>query len=151
MFRDIFTVTLDSKGRLSVPVKIRKKLEELEVQQLIITADIDENLLLYTLDEWEKAEAKLVKLSSINEYTRGIKRIFLGNSSELEIDSTGRLLIPPALRKRVGLSKKVMLVGMGNKFEIWAEDTWEKVTKRDAECLLNQGFDLSDELGKLSL
>ncbi len=151
MFRGFYTISLDSKGRLSVPAKVRELFNKEEDKQFILTLDVEMNLLLYTLDEWEKAEAKLIKLPSINKKARTLKRRFLSHSTEVELDSTGRLLIPSSLRSKAGINKKVVFIGMGNKFEIWGEERWDEITEQDTQDLLSDDFDLGEELESLSL
>ena len=100
--------------------------------------------------EWEDIERKLVKLPSLNKQASRIKRILLGHASEVDLDSHGRILLPPALRDLVKLEKKVILLGQGNKFEVWDEQTWNE--RRD-QMLDETGMDegLSGDLESLSL
>jgi len=103
MFRGIYHISLDTKGRLSVPAKVRAQFEEESDGVLILTAELENQLLLYTLPEWQKVEEKLVKLPSFDPQIRRLKRLYMGNAAECELDSTGRILIPPPLRQRPGL------------------------------------------------
>ncbi len=151
MFRGIYEISLDAKGRLSVPARLRAILEEETQGQLVITADLDKNLLIYPLAEWEVAEAKLVKLSSTDRRSRLIKQLYLAHACECELDSTGRVLIPPMLRKFAGLEKKVVLTGMGNKLELWDQTRWDEMHNQGIDELLSEGFDLGEELGSLSI
>lgn len=151
MFRGIYEISLDAKGRLSVPAKIRGILQAEAEGHLVMTADLDHNLLIYTLDEWEQAEAKLVKLSSTDRRSRLIKQLYLAHACEVDLDSTGRVLIPPVLRKFADLDKKVVLTGMGNKLELWDQTRWDEMHNQGIEELLSEGFDLGDELRGLSI
>ncbi|MBR1375823.1 MAG: division/cell wall cluster transcriptional repressor MraZ [Cardiobacteriaceae bacterium] len=151
MFNGIYELQLDSKGRLSVPAKLRAILEEECAGNLVLTADLDKNLLLYTQAEWAKASAKLEKLSSVEKHARTIKRLYLGHASECEMDATGRVLIPPMLRKFAELAKSVVLTGMGNKLEIWDKDRWESINNAGLEELAQEGFDFGSELEALSI
>ena len=107
--------------------------------------------MLYTLPEWEKVEEKLVKLPSFDPQIRRLKRLYMGNAAECELDSTGRILIPPPLRQRAGLDKKVVLSGMGNKFELWAQEVWDAINAQDADELRADGLDLTGALETLAL
>ena len=89
MFRGIYHITLDTKGRLSVPAKVRAQFEAESADGLILTAELEGQLLLYTLPEWEKVEKKLVKLPSFDPQIRRLKRLYMGNAAECELDSTG--------------------------------------------------------------
>lgn len=151
MFRGFYTLSLDSKGRLSVPTKVREQFAEQEQQEFILTLDVENNLLLYTLSEWEITEKKLIKLSSLHKTSRMIKRRLMAYSTDVSIDNAGRLLIPSELRQKTQIDKKVVFIGMGNKFEIWAQERWDEVTEEDTQALLEQGVDLEGELELLSL
>ncbi len=151
MFRGIYHISLDSKGRLSVPARVRAQFEAESAGGLILTAELEGQLLLYSLPEWEKVEEKLVALPSFDPQIRRLKRLYMGNAAECELDATGRILIPPPLRQRAGLDKKVVLSGMGNKFELWAQEAWDAVNAEDADGLRADGITLSGALESLSL
>ncbi len=151
MFRGLATVTLDSKGRMAIPTRYRESLLRHGDGQMVITVDRDHCLLLYTLPDWEEIERKLVKLPSFNKQARRMQRLLIGHATECEMDGNGRILLPPPLRQFAGLDKTVVLIGQGNKFEVWAEEAWNA---RRSEWLGEAGDDegsLPDELGSLSL
>ncbi|MFO1430384.1 MAG: division/cell wall cluster transcriptional repressor MraZ [Candidatus Competibacteraceae bacterium] len=130
MFRGINSLTLDNKGRLAVPAKYRNRLRESCAGQLVLTVDRDRCLLLYPLPVWEEVEQKLIQLSSTNRQARGLKRLLLGHAEECDMDGQGRILIPGPLREFAGLDKHVVLVGQGNKFELWDEQTWYQLREQ---------------------
>lgn len=138
MFRGINSLTLDNKGRLAVPAKYRNSLRESYAGQLVLTIDRDRCLLLYPLPVWEEVEQKLIQLSSTNWQARGLKRLLLGHAEECNVDGQGRILIPAPLREFAGLDKHVVLVGQGNKFELWDEQTWYQ---RREQWLAETGLD----------
>lgn len=151
MFRGVNNVSLDAKGRLAIPTRYRERLAEQCDGQLVVTVDTARCLLLYPLPEWEEIEAKLVKLPSFNPQARRLQRLLVGHATELELDSHGRVLLPGPLREFAELSKRVVMIGQGNKFELWDEDTWN--TKRDdwlAESVGDAG-ELPAELESLAL
>lgn len=134
-----------------MPVRYRERLAARCNGQLICTVDQDHCLLLYPLPDWEEIERKLMRLSSFNKSTRRLQRLMVGYASEIEIDAHGRLLIPRELRDFAGLERQVMLLGQGNKFEIWDEQRW--AARRD-EWLEGGGGDgaaLPADLESLSL
>lgn len=136
---------------MAVPSKYRERLLTEEAGQLVVTMDMnDPCLCVYPLHEWELIERKLVKLPSLNKQAVRIKRILLGHASEVDLDSHGRILLPPALRELVNLDKRIVLLGQGTKFEVWDEATWNG--KRDV-WLDDQDLDddMSAELESLSL
>jgi len=151
VFRGVNHLSLDSKGRMAMPARYRERLEEVCQGQLVITVDRDHCLLMYPLREWELIERKLVALPSLNPQARRLQRLLIGHATECELDANGRILLPPPLREFAGLDKRVVMIGQGNKFEIWDEERWN--TRRD-EWLsetTEEDLELPDELGTLSL
>lgn len=124
-----------------MPTRYRTRLLEICQGQLVITIDPDYCLLLYPLPEWEAVEQQLVRLSSTNRKSRALKRLLLGHAEECSLDANGRLLLPGPLREFAGLDRRVVLVGQGNKFEIWDETIWYR--QRD-EWIGVQGQDDDD-------
>ncbi len=120
------TVNLDAKGRLALPTRFRGQLEEICGGHLVLTVHDDGCLLLYPAPEWEDIERVLVRLPNQNQQTRRLQRMLLGHATEAEIDSHGRILVPPRLRDFAKLEKRVVLAGVGKKFEIWNEEAWER-------------------------
>jgi MraZ protein len=90
----------------------------------------DHCLLVYPLPDWEELERKLVRLPSMNKIARNIVRIMVGYATEVDMDGSGRVLVSRELRDFAGLKKQAMLIGQGNKFELWDEESWNE--KRDA-------------------
>ena len=125
MFRGINPLSLDAKGRLSMPARYRQQVLDAADGQLILTVDRDRCLLLYPLPVWEKVERKLIQLSSVNARARALKRLLMGHAEECSMDVSGRILLPAPLREFAHLDKRVVLVGQGNKFEIWNEQAWQ--------------------------
>jgi MraZ protein len=150
VFRGINPLNLDAKGRLAMPVKYRDRLQESCHGQLVLTVDRDRCLLVYPLPEWEEIERKLVKLPSFNERTRSLQRLLIGHATEVELDGAGRILLPPPLRVFANLDKRVVLIGQGNRFELWNEGIWEE---RREQWLTQDDSDqpLPAELETLSL
>src|SRR3989344_615343 len=139
MFRGVNTLSLDSKGRMAIPTRYRDQLARACSGQMVLTInalDSDRCLLLYPQPEWEEIERKIMKLSSFNKQTRKLQRMLVGHATECEMDGNGRILLTPHLREFSGLSKDVVLIGQGNKFEIWDEGAWNK---RRSEWLEGEG------------
>lgn len=142
MFRGVNALSLDSKGRLAIPTRYRETLARGCSNQMVLTVDRDHCLLLYPQPEWEEIERKLVKLPSFNKQARKLQRLLIGHATECELDGNGRILLAPPLRAFAGLNKEVVLIGQGNKFEIWDDGLWNV---RRAEWLAEDG----DDEGKL--
>jgi len=148
VFRGVAHLNLDSKGRLAVPARYREALMVRCVGRLVITADFDKCLLLYPLPDWEPIQQKLMGLSSLNPKIRDLQRQLIGYAEDIEMDAAGRVLVSPALREFAALEKSVVLVGQGNKFELWDKEKWEQARERSS------GFgdgDLPPELEGFSL
>jgi MraZ protein len=127
MFRGATKVTLDAKGRLSVPARYRERIVERSNGRLIATVDrSDRCLLIYPLPEWEEIELKLRRLPTLNPIARRLQRLMIGHATDLDLDNSGRILIPPSLREYAGLTRSAMLIGQGNRFELWDETLWSQ-------------------------
>lgn len=124
MFQGATQLNLDSKGRLAIPARHRDMLLAHCAGQLVLTADADGCLLFYPQPEWQPIREKLLKLSSLNPRIRALQRRLIGYAEDVEMDAAGRVLISPALRTYAALDKRVMLIGQGNKFELWDEAKW---------------------------
>lgn len=124
MFRGVTQLSLDAKGRLAIPARYRSGLMSFCEGRLIVTADPSKCLLIYPQPAWEPIEQKLNNLSSFDPRTRSLQRLLVGNASDVEMDAASRILVSPPLRQFAGLSKEVVLVGQGAKFELWDEEQW---------------------------
>ena len=149
MFRGVQHINLDAKGRLSVPARQRESLLDISAGSIVVSIDTQSScLVLYPLREWERIERDIQNLPTLNPAIRRFQRLVLGYASDLDLDSNGRILLPGALREYAHLEKRVVLVGQGNKLELWSESLWE------AECeaaLAADGGDLPAELMELKL
>ncbi|MFA7094897.1 MAG: division/cell wall cluster transcriptional repressor MraZ [Gammaproteobacteria bacterium] len=151
MFRGVNTINLDAKGRMAMPARYRDRLMEICEGQLVITVDRDHCLLLYPLPEWEEIERKLVRLPSLNKQARRLQRLLIGHATECELDSHGRILLPPPLREFARLDKRLVLIGQGNKFEIWDETAWNEQREVWLAEEGQEDAELPPELESLSL
>ena len=130
VFRGVTLLALDAKGRLAIPARHRDALGRVSAGRLVLTADPSRCLLLYPLAAWEPIQSRLMSLSSFDERTRGVQRLLVGHADDVELDSAGRILVPPALRRYASLDHEVVLVGQGHKFEIWDGAAWSAQTVR---------------------
>ena len=97
-------------------------------------------LTLYPLPEWERIERDVQALPALNPAVKRFQRLVLGYASDLQLDGSGRVLVPPALREYAQLEKRAVLVGQGNKLELWSEDLWQQ------ECAAALSTDSTGEL-----
>ncbi len=145
MFVGQYNHTVDAKGRVIVPAKLREGLGE----EFVITKGLDGCLFGYTLAEWKNFEEKLKGLPLTNKDARQFTRFFLAGAASVEVDKLGRILIPQVLREFAGLEKDVVLVGVASRIEIWNSDKWTECTQRYdddmeevAENMQNLGFSI---------
>ena len=148
MFRGVTQLSLDAKGRIAIPARYRGELVSKCSGHLIVTADPSKCLLVYPQPAWEPIEQRLNSLSSFDSKTRSLQRLLIGNASDVEMDSAGRILVAPPLRRFANLSKEVVLVGQGEKFELWDEGGWNQVIE---DALSFSGEDMPPELEGFSL
>lgn len=127
MFRGHSHLALDGKGRLAIPARYRELLQAQCAGRLVVTLDPSSCLLLYPFSEWEPIERRLNALPSFDPLSRQMQRILVGSASEVDLDGAGRILLPAPLREAAQLNKDVVLVGQGNKFEIWSQAAWQAI------------------------
>ena len=133
MFSGRHALNLDAKGRLAVPTRQREKLNASCGGRVVLTQHpMDNCLVIYPEQEWERIASQVASLSDATPQERGLKRRFLGQAVEMDLDGSGRILVPTELRDLIKLDKKAMLVGIQHRFELWAEETWlEEQAKLD--------------------
>ena len=122
MFQGASSLSLDAKGRLSVPTRHRDALSQAAAGQLTITKHPHGCLMVFPRPEWEAFRERIAELPMSAQWW---KRIFLGNAMDVDMDTTGRVLIAPELRQAAGITKDAMLLGMGRHFELWDKATYE--------------------------
>lgn len=128
MFRGATKITLDAKGRMAMPTRYRDRLHARSEGQVVVTVDPQRCLLIYPMRDWEDIERQLVRLPSSKKSIRFYKQMMVGYATEIDMDGSGRFLLPKELREFAGLDRKVLLLGQGLKFELWDEERWENKT-----------------------
>ena len=116
VFQGPAALTLDGKGRIAIPSRHRELLAAMGVQQLTITKNPGNSLLVFPRPAWENFRDRVAALPMDSS---GWKRLFLGNAMEVEIDASSRVLVAPELRAFASLDRDVILIGMGSHFELW--------------------------------
>jgi len=152
VFRGVTYLSLDAKGRMAVPARYRDRLQSESDGRVVITVDRDGCLLLYPMGEWEVIERELVQLPSLNKQARRLQRLLIGHATECEFDGQGRILVPGPLREFAGIDRRVVMIGQGNKFELWDEATWHE--RRSAWLAADdddEGLELPAALESLSI
>jgi MraZ protein len=148
MFRGATNLSMDAKGRLSVPAKHRDALLTQSAGNVVLTAHPHGCLLLYPQPAWEPIQAKMMALSSFDKQSSSLQRLLVGFAEDITVDAAGRLLISPTLRDFAGLEKDVMLVGQGSHFEMWNLSAWRKQLDN---VMSGDGIEMPAELEGFSL
>ena len=126
--------TLDEKKRLSLPVKFRKEMGK----KIVITSGLDNCLFVFTMKQWENISTKLSEANMLKADNRSFNRFMFGGAVEVDIDGSGRILVPDFLKDRAGLKKNVAVIGVSNRVELWDEKKWaayKSVVEKEADQL----------------
>ncbi|MGM9648666.1 MAG: division/cell wall cluster transcriptional repressor MraZ [Butyricicoccaceae bacterium] len=131
--------SLDAKGRLFIPAKLREELGGC----FVVTKGLDGCLFVYAQEEWEQLEAKINSLPMSK--SRDLQRFFLSSAADVNPDKQGRILLPNTLRRYAKLEKDVTIIGVSRRAEIWSTQVWEeyneKITAADVEQAMEElGF-----------
>jgi len=121
MFIGEYSHTIDPKGRLAVPIKMRAKLAD----GAVVTKGLDSCLFVYPKNEWENLAKKLSGLPIADTKARAFSRMMLAGAMEVEFDKQGRVLLPNYLREFASLKNKAVVAGLYNRIEIWNESAWK--------------------------
>ena len=138
-----YTHTIDTKGRMIMPAKLKDDIGE----NFVITKGLDGCLFVYSKAEWKNFEDKLRSFPLTNKDARALVRFFLAGAIECEIDKQGRFLISSNLREFASLEKDVVIIGVLDKIEIWSKDKWLEYSNKEnlevdeiAEKIANLGI-----------
>ena len=139
LYQGLSRLTLDAKGRISIPARHRDALVAQCEGRVTLTRHPDGCLLLYPRPRWEQKRAQLVQLTHSR---RVLQRILIGSAVDLDLDSSGRILVAPELREAAGLERDVLLSGLGEHFELWEPARMEALEKKQ---LAEGGLDAADD------
>ena len=135
--------TIDTKNRLSLPVKFRKELGK----TVVVTPGLDHCLFIFTQKEWKQISDHLSQFSILQADNRSFNRFMFGGASESQLDSIGRILIPDHLREWAGLKQKATVIGVQSRLEVWDEDSWSSYKKK----IESNADTLAEKLGSTGL
>jgi MraZ protein len=138
VFQGASSLSLDAKGRLSVPTRHRDVLSATAAGQLTITKHPHGCLMVFPRPEWEKFRQRIAELPMSAQW---LKRIFLGSAMDVDMDGTGRVLVSPELRAAAGLTRDAMLLGMGSHFELWDKTTYDAKEAEAIQAGMTQAFE----------
>ena len=132
--------SIDTKGRIAMPAKLREGLGG----KFIITKGLDGCLFVYAMDEWQRVEQKLASLPMSRKTARDFTRFLFGGACEGECDKQGRVLLPASLRRYAGLEREAVIVGVGSRAEIWDAAKWHQYNEESAEDVNELAEKLAD-------
>jgi MraZ protein len=143
-------INLDAKGRLAIPIRYRDTIQEQCGGRLVLTySAFDAGALwLYPESQWERVRDEVTGLSTFNPGHRSLQRRLVGSATPVEPDGSGRIQLPLTLRQVAGLEKRVVMMGMGERFEIWNEAILNQ-KRSEEERSLNEL--VSEEMSRLVL
>ena len=130
-FTSEYECKLDAKGRLVLPAKIKGNLPEASGNELVLRRGFEPCLILYPMVEFKKIYSKISGLNEFNEEYRKLQRNFFRGNATVELDGTGRFLIPKLMINYAELQKEAIVVGMGNRIEIWNPEQYDKYLIND--------------------
>ncbi len=142
MFIGEYTYSVDEKRRLSIPSNFRTSLGT----SAVVTRGIDSCLTVYPTKEWKELSKKLQNLPTAKGEARGFVRILLSGAVQVKFDKLGRILLPDFLKKYAQIRKNVVIIGLGNKIEIWDKKVWE-IYKTKTEAQVGSIAEKLEELG----
>jgi len=119
MFLGRYEHTVDSKGRVSIPMKFREVLTDRYEEKLIVTADLDQCLVVYPVSEWQRLQEKAQNLPTMQKEVKDWLRFSYSYATECPLDRQGRILLTTPLREYARLAKSIVMLGLSSKIEIW--------------------------------
>jgi MraZ protein len=134
-FSGEYECTVDTKGRMLLPSRVKVRLPENFNSALVIQKSTDPCLMIYTIPEWEKIAEKVSSLNEFDENTAMVQRNFLRGNTEVDLDNLGRFLISKRMLEHAGITKEAILVGLGNRLEIWNPEIYDAYLIKDPKQL----------------
>ena len=130
---------MDGKGRLPVPPSFRRALGG---EHRVVLTLLDQCLAAYPPAEWSRLETQLAALPSFSRAAKAVTRLLASRAADCFLDAQGRILLPPSLRQAAGLPREVIVVGVLNRFEVWAPATWQSFLEESERLLDDVSLDL---------
>lgn len=127
-----YSCTVDAKGRFLLPGGLKKQIPAKEQKQYVVHRGMEKHLVIYTRKEWDKISAEVNSLNLYVRKNREFLRKFNRGATELELDTTGRLLLPKSLMEYAGIEKDIVLFAYGNRIEVWSEAEYNRMMKDDS-------------------
>ena len=141
MFKGTYRHKIDPKGRLPVPAVFRRALGKAGEDAVVVTL-LDQCLAVYPPAEWERLEVQLRSMPAFSKPVKALTRLLTSRAADCELDVQGRILLPPTLRQAAGLARDAVVVGVLNRFEVWAPDSWDSFLRESERLLDDASFDV---------
>jgi MraZ protein len=126
MFYGEYFHTIDRKGRLILPAKLRDAAKGHYIEKFFVTRGLDVCLFMFSEEEWRTQESKFKAISFTKQQARTFNRLYFSGAAEVVFDSQGRILLPQYLKDFAQIKREVVIAGVSNRIEIWAKDKWEE-------------------------
>jgi len=141
VFKGTYTHRVDGKGRLPVPAVFRRALAEAGESSVVVTL-LDQCLAVWPPREWARLEEQLALLPAFSRQVKALTRLLVSRAADCEIDVQGRILLPPLLRRSAGIGREAVVVGVLNRFEVWAPETWSSFLQESERLLDDVSLDV---------
>jgi MraZ protein len=132
-FSGEYECKVDAKGRMNFPAKLKAKLPESSQSEVVVSRGFEPCLVVYSMVEWKKIYSKVIGLNEFSQEFRRFQRNFFRGNTEVELDTGGRLLIPKTMMKYADIDKEVIVVGLGNRMEIWNPEKYDQFLIQDQD------------------
>ena len=135
VFKGTYRHRVDAKGRIPVPAAFRRALADAKAARVVMT-QFDQCLAAYPPEEWARLEEQLAQLPPFSATSKALTRVVASRAVDCDLDAQGRVLVPPGLRRAAGLGREAIVIGVLNRFEVWAPERWDAFVA-DAERALD--------------
>ena len=129
MFYGEYEHTIDKKGRIIVPSRVRDFLKEYDVKKIFVTRGLDKCLFLFTEDEWKAQESKFRSIPFTKSESRKFNRLYFSGAAQVECDAQGRILLPKYLKDFAEIRRDIIFIGVSNRMEVWSKEVWHEYYK----------------------
>lgn len=129
MFYGEYKHALDKKGRLIVPSEFREVAKNNYIERFFVTRGLDKCLFMFGEEEWKNQELKFKNLSFTKKESRSFNRLFFSGTIAIELDKQGRILLPKYLKDYASIKRDIVVIGVSNRIEIWADEIWAEFYK----------------------
>ncbi len=132
-FKGSYEYSVDSKGRINIPSRLRKYLSTESNDTFVVTRGYEQCLFVYPLDEWNRLEQSIRQLSSTNPKHRFFMRTLLERATETQLDGQSRVTIPKELLQFAGIENDVLILGILEHLELWNPGIYREYQKSQAD------------------